>query len=51
MIKCTKGQVRRFENSAAMENTAGATSAHPDGVAARERNDAAFDCHGNGRVA
>src|SRR5208283_236101 len=39
------------ENSAAMENTARAASAHPDGVAARERDDAAFDCHGNGRVA
>src|SRR5208337_198629 len=39
------------ENSAAMENTARAASAHPDGVAARERNDAASDCRGNGRVA
>src|SRR6202022_4217468 len=38
------------ENSAAMENTRRAASAHPDGVAARER-DAAFDCRGNGRVA
>src|ERR1700737_236267 len=34
-----------------MENTRRAASAHPDGVAARERDDAAFDCRGNGRVA
>src|SRR5208283_5339148 len=34
------------EISAAMENTARAASAHPDGVAARERDDTAFDCRG-----
>jgi transposase len=28
------------------ENTHRSASAHPDGVAARERNDAAFDCRG-----
>ena len=39
------------ENSAAMENTPRAASAHPDGVAARERGDAAIDCSGDGRVA
>lgn len=39
------------ENNATMGNTPRATSAHPDGVAARERDDAALDCRGNGRVA
>jgi len=39
------------ENSAAMENTQRAASAHPDGVAARERDDAAIDHSGDGRVA
>jgi hypothetical protein len=39
------------ENSAAMENTPRAASAHPDGVAARERDDAAIDRSGDGRVA
>ena len=39
------------ENGAVMEITARAATAHPDGVTARERDDAAFDCHGNGRFA
>jgi hypothetical protein len=39
------------ENSAAMENTQRAASAHPDGVAARELDDAAIDRSGDGRVA
>jgi hypothetical protein len=39
------------ENSAAMENTPRAASAHPDGGAARERDDAAIDRSGDGRVA
>src|SRR3981081_78614 len=52
----TDGQMHQrpsqaVENSAATENAPRAASAHPDGVAARERNDAAFDCRGNGRVA
>ena len=50
MVKCIRPGPA-VENSAAMENTPRAASAHPDGVAARERDDAAFDCRGNGRVA
>jgi hypothetical protein len=37
------------ENRAAMENTSRAVAAYP--IAAREQNDAAVDCRGNGRVA
>jgi hypothetical protein len=39
------------ENSAAMEDSCGTAAARPDGFTARERNDAAFDFRGNGRVA
>ena len=40
-----------FENSVALEMTSRAAPAYPDGVAARERNDAAFDCGSDGGVA
>ena len=39
------------KNSAPIENARRAASAHAHGVAARERDDAAFDCRGNRRVA
>ena len=51
MVKCTKGQVRRLKTALRWKIPPAAASAHPDGVAARERDDAAFDCRGNGRVA
>src|SRR5271169_5469428 len=37
-----------FEDSAALERTSRAAPAHPDGVASRERNDAACDCGSDG---
>ena len=37
------------EDSVALENPRGAASAHPDGIAARERDDAAGDRGGDGR--
>jgi hypothetical protein len=36
----TKKQIRQLKTAAAVENPHGATRAHPDGAAARERNDA-----------
>src|SRR5580692_1426151 len=38
----------RAENSATLEDSRGATPAHFDGVAARERNDTAGDCGSDG---
>ena len=43
MAKCTKKEIRQLKNSAAVENPGSAARAHPDGVAARERDDAAGD--------
>ena len=51
MVKCTKRQNRAAENGVAVENTGGAAPAHPNGVAARERNDAAGDRGGDGGFA
>ena len=36
------------ENGAALENSRGAASAYPDGIAARVRDGAACDCSGHG---
>ena len=54
LIRGADGQVHQeanpaIKNSAAVENPYGTTRAHPDGAAARERNDTARDCGGDGR--
>ena len=45
MVKCTKGQIRRLKAALRWK-----IPAEQRRVAARERDDVAFVCRGNGRV-
>src|SRR6266567_3025779 len=51
MVKCTKGPGPSVKDSAALERRSETAPAHPDGAAARGRNDAASNCRSDGRLA
>src|SRR3982074_1622062 len=51
MVKCTKGQVRRLKTALRWKIPAEQRQRIQMVLLSRERDDAAFDCRGNGRVA